>query len=309
MGLLICLWYASVISLLFHNELLAQQTKEEKSTEKHKDVVKLMIPSLDVFLPRKDVVDYWAHEMRTRDFKKILEVGPGGIDRNFEPATHVVDFDPLQYNDVVSYRTEEPAADGSISAPRVAYNVDIDEDPVPASDDSFDFVYCRHVLEDLHSPVIAFREITRLSRRGYIETPSPMLESVYMVYSKNPYPGRGFIHHRYLIWTEHSTNTLMVLPKYPILDFMAIPRESETSYASAIMQDLIFMNTYYTWDKDDPNKQPAVKVLKHAVDYNLIDTSSYWSHIFSGSEASVNSTQIFFEEFINPFMLTQEGSV
>jgi hypothetical protein len=40
-------------------------------------------------------------------------------------------------------------------------------------------MYFRHFVEDANNPVGAFEEMARVSRRGYIETPSPMMEALY----------------------------------------------------------------------------------------------------------------------------------
>jgi hypothetical protein len=43
---------------------------------------------------------------------------------------------------------------------------------LPFPDRSFDFIYCAHVMENVDDPIQASREIMRVGRRGYIETPT-----------------------------------------------------------------------------------------------------------------------------------------
>lgn len=43
---------------------------------------------------------------------------------------------------------------------------------LPFKDKVFDFVYCSHLLEHVDDPVQASKEIIRIGRRGYIETPT-----------------------------------------------------------------------------------------------------------------------------------------
>ena len=43
---------------------------------------------------------------------------------------------------------------------------------LPFSDKAFDFVYCAHVLEHVDDPIAACRQIMRVGRRGFIETPA-----------------------------------------------------------------------------------------------------------------------------------------
>ena len=43
---------------------------------------------------------------------------------------------------------------------------------LPFADSEFDFVYCSHVLEHVDNPEAACRELMRVAKRGYIETPT-----------------------------------------------------------------------------------------------------------------------------------------
>jgi len=43
---------------------------------------------------------------------------------------------------------------------------------IPFKDQSFDFVYCSHVLEHVEDPIRACGELMRIGKRGYIETPT-----------------------------------------------------------------------------------------------------------------------------------------
>jgi len=44
---------------------------------------------------------------------------------------------------------------------------------MPFADKEFDFAYCSHVLEHVEDPAAACKELMRIAKRGYIETPSP----------------------------------------------------------------------------------------------------------------------------------------
>lgn len=50
---------------------------------------------------------------------------------------------------------------------------------LPFKDKSFDFVICRHLLEHLDDPGRGVEELMRVAHRGYIETPSALMEILY----------------------------------------------------------------------------------------------------------------------------------
>jgi SAM-dependent methyltransferase len=43
---------------------------------------------------------------------------------------------------------------------------------LPFRDQSFDYVYCSHILEHVDDPISACRELMRVAPRGYVETPT-----------------------------------------------------------------------------------------------------------------------------------------
>ena len=52
-----------------------------------------------------------------------------------------------------------------------------DKEPWPFADKQFDFSICSHTLEDVRDPLFVCAEIIRVSKRGYIEVPSRIIES------------------------------------------------------------------------------------------------------------------------------------
>ena len=52
----------------------------------------------------------------------------------------------------------------------------------PFPDKTFDFVVCSHLLEDVRDPITVCRELCRVGKAGYIETPSRIRE----IFSKGP---------------------------------------------------------------------------------------------------------------------------
>lgn len=48
----------------------------------------------------------------------------------------------------------------------------------PFKDKAFDFSFCAHLLEHIENPELAIKEITRISKKGYIEVPNGLHESI-----------------------------------------------------------------------------------------------------------------------------------
>jgi len=176
--------------------------------------------------------------------QRVLEVGPGATP--FPPATDFVDW---------IARPELGERRGHV--------VDVNRERLPFDDRSFDFVYCRHVVEDLYDPSWLCREIARVGRAGYVEAPSPMVE-----YSRGvdgaPACWRGYMHHRYLVWSHEEV--LHFLPKYPIIEHLDLDIEPEV--LDLLAADALHWNTYHFWDG-----ALTTKVLRH--DHEFQVQSSY----------------------------------
>ncbi|WP_448526992.1 methyltransferase domain-containing protein [Parathermosynechococcus lividus] len=144
---------------------------------------------------------YWSPEpvilkivkQKAESAKTVVEIGPGVTP--FELATEFIDWLP----------------NPSLAGFKV-HALDLNCESLPYADNSIDFIYCRHVVEDLYNPFWLCKEMSRVAKAGYIETPSPISECAKGVDGGSP-PYRGYIHHHYLVWQEQST--LMFVPKYP----------------------------------------------------------------------------------------------
>ena len=172
-----------------------------------------------------------------KPFKSIADIGCGN--NPFEAATVTIDYDT--------------SAD---------YNIDIENELFPF--DNMDFIYCRHVIEDLRNPDIVLKEITRTSPNGYIETPSVIAECCKEIDVCN-YRGCGYAHHSSIVWTEN--NTLMILPKYPILEHLKFDYNFKD-----LLKNPMNWNNYHYWNPTTPLKY---KILRYTVDFNFRDNSYY----------------------------------
>jgi len=276
---------------------------------------------LQLLDPRQDIYDYFTQ--KCAEYENIIEIGPGGIDRRFPPATHVVDhmtnyFDTIpnvtSYNVDLDYATV-PVSSISNDGPKSTSNMAtgkqqyLHHHPEQSHHKPFEFLYARHFLEDIHNPAGAFREMVRLSSRGYIETPSPMMECLPIGRpdQRLGLPMRGYVHHRWLLYTNWTTNTLYAIPKMPILEYIHFGYDMQQKWVDVITEHVAFANNYYYWDVNDPRKQPKLVVVKHEVDFQLSSPSSYRTVILSSIGASVNNSLEFFNEHINPFIQLQHA--
>ena len=193
------------------------------------------------FEPVESVVRYLSE--LNKNGKKILEIGPGY--RPFPLATHFIDHINLGSNVI---------------------NLDVCNEKFPFEDDEFDFVYARHILEDVQNPVAAFNELVRVGKTGYVETPSVMAEVSRNIDGFEPCQWRGYIHHRYLFW--NVKNTLFCIPKYPIIEFI------DTPDASSVLLDEFNWNNYYHWNSKSDAK---IYELKNNIDFNI--TTNYYEEL------------------------------
>ena len=130
--------------------------------------------------------------------RRVLDIGAGH--NPFRGATHVVDAD----RDKGDQRGRR-----ELVVPRSARLIIGDAMALPFRSGAFDFVYASHVLEHMTSPASACREIMRVGKSGYIETPSPLLEQG-LALGDTVSPEQGF--HRWLVFTTER-DVLVFEPK------------------------------------------------------------------------------------------------
>jgi len=147
---------------------------------------------------------------RARAAERVLDVGGWYLPLN--AATHVLDLNP--------YETRGAPLDPE-SAPRYSaatwHVQDACVAPWPWPDKFFDFSFCSHLLEDVRDPLAVVRELSRVAKAGYLETPSRARE----IFAKGRWAGLaarvgrppevGFYHHRWFV--EAEGNHLRFLAK------------------------------------------------------------------------------------------------
>lgn len=159
---------------------------------------------------------------------RVLEIGPGHIP--FARADTYVD-----------YANPVPGAQVANVPEEKLVRCDVAKDPLPFKDKSYDFIYCRHVLEDMYDPFPLVEEMSRVGKSGYIETPSPVAELGRGVDGGSPY-WRGYHHHRFILWVFQDE--LRFVSKYPVIEYL---RTDELAIEHDLCKGPQYWNTYFLW--------------------------------------------------------------
>jgi hypothetical protein len=194
--------------------------------------------------------------------RRIVEIGPG--QSPFPLAQEFVDW------------IEYPSLSG-----KKVHRVDLNQEPLPFEDKSIDFLYCRHVVEDMYNPFLLCREMSRVAKAGYIETPSPFAEYCRgmngMLIPEGSF-WRGYIHHRYIVWDEGGT--LCFLAKYPLAEYIDLDCDEEVAHL--LETEPLHWNTYFLWEGSIP-----IRHLQHDIDFRLQE--NYAEMIRRGLDSSLEA--------------------
>jgi SAM-dependent methyltransferase len=95
---------------------------------------------------------------------------------------------------------------------------------LPFKDRSFDYVIASHILEHVDDPYKFVGELTRVAKRGYIETPSELGEKVF-----------GWPFHRWIIRCENDTIVMRPRPgDSPFADYFHKMYEHDLHFAEFV---------------------------------------------------------------------------
>lgn len=224
----------------------------------------------DYWKPIKDVNNFVEKYCTKNNFKEILEIGPGY--EPFKLAKHFVGCNEKieQYIDL-----------------------DIDIHKLPYEDKSIDFIYSRHTLEDIQNPNFALSEMIRVSKSGYIETPSPLIEITKGVDNNSQTMSYcGYIHHRYIVWSDIKKCEIYFLPKYnSILDSMMT-----TNIHKSLYDNIYNWNNYFIWN----NQEPKIIMYKNGVNFGIKNSivGDYIQLIIEAVNKSVENTDYFLSNYV-----------
>ena len=220
--------------------------------------------------PIKEVTNYICK--RIPEGSKVLELGPGQIP--LPKATHFCGWLDKEKKKLDNYEI-----------------VDFSKDKFPYKDKEFDFVYARHVLEDLYNPFHCMDEMSRIGKSGFIECPSPIAEVCKDVENwseptDDKLKLRGYQHHYYFVWNDGQLN---FLHKFPTVERMQLTDENYTYEA---LKNPYNWNMYYIW-KDNIK----YKNYNHPHDYHSPLNIEYFQLIMKGFNETIRVNQSFEKEF------------
>ena len=230
------------------------------------------IVSNHFWFPIQSIIDKLIIICNQSNYKNILEIGPGLSP--FPIANYFIGFNEKLSNYI---------------------NIDIDQNIIPFHNNFFHFLYSRHTLEDIQNPSFALSQMFRVSSNGFIETPSPIIEITKGV--DNSYFNQlysGYVHHRYIIWSNIKNNHIYILPKYScIIDNLIHANNPDVIN---LLQNPIYWNNYFIWNN---NNIPTITNYKVGVNINP-DTfvQDYINIIHNAINDSIANTNYFIHEIL-----------
>jgi hypothetical protein len=202
-------------------------------------VAKLFLPNdaIHYWAPIPEIMN-WLTDVRIKSSDRVLDIGPGH--NPFARADVAVDFVSEEQLQKLWDHLKVQARPPKLVQANVACT------RLPFADKEFDFVFCRHTIEDMADPELLLSEMSRVGKAGYIETPSPICELTRGVDGfGNGTMWRGYHHHRQIVWVEE--NVLSYVTKYPIVEHMAgLP---DDKLVEALKYAEVW-NTYYVWSDE-----------------------------------------------------------
>jgi len=89
---------------------------------------------------------------------------------------------------------------------------DVNTNPLPFKDNQFDFCWASHILEHVRDPMVFLSEIVRISKAGYIEVPTPLIDNMVSGDDINDPSG-----HKWWVYYDDTEEELVLRPRRHIL--------------------------------------------------------------------------------------------
>jgi predicted O-methyltransferase YrrM len=191
---------------------------------------------------------------KTKNLKNVVDIGSGTVP--FENANITI---YLNFNST--------------------HKIDVQTEELPHK--SYDFIYSRHLLEDLETPEMVLSEIKKKGIAGYIETPSVFAECCKAIDHDCDYNLNGYRHHYSILWTEN--NTLMILPK--VSEFL---KDIDQTSIRKFLENRISWNNYYLFEKSNfeykilnvpSTKEEYLKLIENAFKLSMTNTNFISNYI------------------------------
>lgn len=197
-------------------------------------------------------------DLRIRRGYKVLEIGPGS---NPTYRANVV---------VDKYLKDNTHRNGDIRIFPHQTFVNAAAEALPFADKEFDYVICHHVLEHSNDPAQFIREITRVGKAGYIETPSLLGEWMF------PTPS-----HRYTVLSIDGKlvlyNKNLVTDNFDADLLERLPREYRRQSKIEQFSNNELIHVRYEWKDDinfviNPTEERLNRFFLNKWDRDMIDT-------------------------------------
>ena len=89
---------------------------------------------------------------------------------------------------------------------------DLNVYPYPFEDKEFDYCWASHILEHIKAPVMFVKEMSRISKSGYIEVPTPLIDN--LVSGDDIHQPNG---HVWWIFYEDPQSKIVVKPRHHLV--------------------------------------------------------------------------------------------
>ena len=89
---------------------------------------------------------------------------------------------------------------------------DLNTYPLPFKDKEFDYSFTSHILEHISDPLSFLKEVVRISKAGYVEVPSPIIDN--LVSGDDQFDPYG---HKWWLYYDDPNEKIIIRPRRHIL--------------------------------------------------------------------------------------------
>jgi hypothetical protein len=151
--------------------------------------------------------DRICNTIDVHNFNRVINIGASHSQNDWAEkyTTHFVDI--VKPTDANQSLNSKISFYGDICEPEIWEEILLDVE----KNGKFDFSICTHVLEDVVNPHYVCRMLGKISKRGYITTPSKYAEL-----TRREGAWKGYYHHRWIFNIEQKE--IMAYPKLNAID-------------------------------------------------------------------------------------------